>query len=569
MMTMISVLICSLPPGPIDAFRANYASIKVDVQYRYTVSVVSNADIANGQLWEPISRNFEIDPRFTVNGRWSCDGSTEYFSVRAADNPIVPNPALGPSELQRRPDFEALFDGEVLAQRDNGSPALDASMTEEPGPLRLGKSPLFWWGLYPFPQILRVQFPGASPEHGTARRGGILTETEIYKKALNQGWYQIEIAYDPAISFLPRYMRKVVYNSTGKTFINELYITAATACRAGGFFPLRWIETSFHIDNFASQYANYGPDTALSASGPVVLGRFEVTEFRDRSGPTRLDPTTKVRSLFTAGGKVSISPAASDYSLERIKALAGRQLTQPMPPYSALIDQGEARKYLGEPARGPRWYWLASVFAVGFVITGILLWRWRKPVGVTRRHSTLPLWILACVALSGCQRTSLDPPHLSATFSRPVLLYDSAEPDHAMMLTLKNDGGRKLRVIKADGGCSCRRIDQSLFPVSLDPGESLPVSIQLELKPLLTPRSFNLAFETDQGVLEVSPVLLALPTHQLSPSPISHGGLWEGEEWVFEIVLEGFSMRGNHDQPPFSKSRASSSCSRTRPAPIP
>src|SRR5690242_11573736 len=77
--------LAQLAPGPIDGFRANYASIKVDLSYRHRWGNAPASALA--PMRHRVEPAFETDrdPRIEVVGDWGCDGSAEYFRCSSTD----------------------------------------------------------------------------------------------------------------------------------------------------------------------------------------------------------------------------------------------------------------------------------------------------------------------------------------------------------------------------------------------------------------------------------------------------------------------------------------------------
>ena len=67
------------PPGPLDAFRANYASIKAEVDFQFTGgSFKDTKRLWEGQVPDYVKSHVQ-DLDLTILGHWACDGTAEYF----------------------------------------------------------------------------------------------------------------------------------------------------------------------------------------------------------------------------------------------------------------------------------------------------------------------------------------------------------------------------------------------------------------------------------------------------------------------------------------------------------
>ena len=75
------------------------------------------------------------------------------------------------------------------------------------------------------------------------------------------------------------------------------------------------------------------------------------------------------------------------------------------------------------------------------------------------------------------------------------------EPDYQCQL---NEGNRAIKLYKASGGCSCRKIDQGALPINLKPGQRVALPVTVVDDRSHDPRSFVFALSTDLGVLNSS-----------------------------------------------------------------
>ena len=126
------------------------------------------------------------------------------------------------------------------------------------------------------------------------------------------------------------------------------------------------------------------------------------------------------------------------------------------------------------------------------------------------------------------------------------MLYDVDAPEVPLTLIVRNDGNTSLRILKADGGCSCREVDQAPFPTVVEPGERLTLSVRMHTGRLSTPQIFGFTFDTDKGSITVPIPFLALPRNQFDPESVSNGTLFEGDGWVFELTRRMIYRRGDN-----------------------
>lgn len=163
---------------------------------------------------------------------------------------------------------------------------------------------------------------------------------------------------------------------------------------------------------------------------------------------------------------------------------------------------------------------------VGLIVLGRRGWR--------RRVAAVLLFGLS--VSPGCGRVEKPVTKLSASFAQDKVLYDWNSPTIATSLIVRNDGNFPLRLVRVDGGCSCRQVDQSALPIDLKPGKSLNLKVQVATGRSSTPQTLPFNVETGQGVLLVTAHLHAMPRHQLNPETPSHTALGEREEWAFDLV---------------------------------
>lgn len=527
-------------PGPIDAFRANFSAIKAEVDYVYVSGHMDGSVVASGRLWSERDLGLAEDHDSRVIGRWATDGTVEYYSFGSPDEQLQRG-KLKPKErlesengirIEKKnylPRIEALWDGKTLAGHTLGENPVDESMIRvwtsgDPGYLVLSKGPFYWWGPHPFPRYLWMQFPGVEPARRVSRRGGHRVEVETYRSDRNSGWAQVEVSYDPAVGFLPRYLRMVSFRKKGKTHVRETYLTDARMCAAGGFVPTEWYETDYAIEGFGGRYPDYDEDTILSPPGKVFAGHFKVTRMADRTAPMSFARLKGVRSIGAIGGTAGLGGRTS-LTISDIKSVMGRKLDTPAVAAMPSLDADELHKYDARPGHG--WYWYLGGAAVIFVA-----------VGATARRRFGAALALACAAgTAGCGHVGEPVTKLTAAFTRTRLLLDDADAGFVpLTLVLRNDGNRPLQIFGADGGCSCRRIEKTSFPIRLGAGETRPLKVDIQNSRAELPQNVAITFETDRGSIPVPVSLYALHRYKLDPDSPSHTSLEEDNPWEFDLV---------------------------------
>ncbi|MGC8639018.1 MAG: hypothetical protein ACP5XB_03965, partial [Isosphaeraceae bacterium] len=191
------------------------------------------------------------------------------------------------------------------------------------------------------------EFRSAQPRRFASTRLGRRGELEVYtrpEEASQGGLYQFEIHYDPAMNYLPFYMRRVSIRPGERLgTARERFVVKAVRTSAGAFVPTKVIEVFFALADFRATYPSYSHETVFDIKPPVSCSIFELTGVREAEGPVGIDrPRDAV--LSTPGGVMSLKRAPSVASLDTISSVAGRKLETSSVPLPAL-DKEELRKY--------------------------------------------------------------------------------------------------------------------------------------------------------------------------------------------------------------------------------
>jgi hypothetical protein len=505
------------PPGPLDGFRANYAALKAEGTFLYRAGSGDPAVIAEGRLWRGVELNEER--KYRVIGRWGCDGSAEYYDFSSPEDVIEKgrresSPA-DPTGLTRTlgyvPHTEAIFDGEVtvghyLGERGMTFPGtVNAWVGNEPAMLYRGKGPFLWWTEYPFPHLITKKFPGVVPSRREALRGGHPVEVEVYRKNVTDGWAQLDVSYDPAIGYLPRHVRLTGLNNTQRTgFIKEMYLIDSIPIQGGGFLPIDYYVAYYSVDSFSSRYPDFNEATLLRPTSKLALGHFKLTDIRVRRQPVALAHLDGIKMVGAIGGNIPLSDSRP-LTIDAVKTLGGEKLTVPMAALPSL--DGADRGLPGTENRFFK-FLIYLIFISLFLLCLFFFWRWRRlraPV----------ILILATACSCGCRKAPDRVPvnRFAAAFSEPEVLYDRPGSALPLTLILRNDGD-DVRLFKVDGGCTCRRVDQSRLPAEIKSGQSISLRVEMEPNPQPTPQSFRFSLETDRGSVPVLIHLLAMARHQ-------------------------------------------------------
>ena len=191
--------------------------------------------------------------------------------------------------------------------------------------------------------------------------------------------------------------------------------------------------------------------------------------------------------------------------------------------------------------------WLPSFpdsLSLAALATAVVLTLWRK-----RRASALVLLAGVCglCPLAGCSTAPNPDVRLSAAFDRPRIIYDPDQTKIPLRLIVRNEGNVSVKVYKVDGGCGCRKIDQSGFPAVLAPGTMTQIAAQLATPPKAELENFMIQFETDHGVVGAPASLVILARDSFSPEAVGSATLDEEDGWDFEVVHRAvFESDGTH-----------------------
>ncbi len=544
--------------GPLDGFRANFASIRAEMDFESVYVTIDKG--YREQIWGAVKPVFRANRDDEIDGHWACDGSVELYQYHSSEEVFtrfrsqIDKIKVESSKMQLPmhvvPWTEALLDGEYLASHHHAlslSPTMPPKsglvwwaiqierLDRKPAVLQDGRGPFHWGYNFPFPRIIKESYPGVTPTRRRSTRGGRPVEVEIYEMKRGDGVFErFEISYDPSVGFLPRLARRISGGPGFATNSEEMYLIDAKPCSAGGFVPTEWCILYFQVDDFAKRYPTYDDDTVFPSSEPVPAGLFRATSFRDLSGPASLTDLKDVRAIAAQGYLVSLKSHPPHLSLPDVKKLAGKALTDP--PRATLLPQLDATerraldpRYMeDEPSVWP--YVALSLLLVG---AGLIVWRRRSRGGAS---GVVVLLLAMAPWFSGCGTASTPVVKLNAAFKDTYVYIQRSSFELPMTLVLRNDGNRPIKIIRANGGCSCRRVDQSSLPQMLAPGKMTTLPVRMTPPGSTSPQSAPFEFETDHGVLGVSVPYFSLISDQSEPDSVSSTALDENEPWSFELT---------------------------------
>lgn len=384
---VIFTIVGQQKPGPLDAFRANYASIKAGMDFEHTSGLL---DGDPSKLWSDTRPQFIETRKSGIRGHWECDGTAEYYRFQSIDEvqallkrtPPRRDASKVISQVHYVPLTEAIWDGETLASHSHSMPFdksqnMDSSASlvwqciqlerviEEPANLQDGRGPFYWGFTYTFPQIIGAKFSGVEPIRTTSTRGGFPVEVEVYRSdQANGARFQFEVSYDPSIGYLPRFARVLFVSPDQSAITKEMYLVDAKPCKAGGFVPVEWYDTAVMIENFGKSFPNYNADTALTPAGQSSFSRFRAQSIETLSREVALTDLKGVHTISTVGGWIPLRSKPTSLSMSKLKALAGRRFTNPvLRAASPHLDATELNAFDPSSSSEPFSYWrLATVF---------------------------------------------------------------------------------------------------------------------------------------------------------------------------------------------------------------
>ncbi len=525
---LIAMALGQTNPGPLDAFRANLAATRVKV--RFECLFYDRIDYSS------ISRQLEqfspgpgpaSEPSYIAQGRWDFDGSCEHYVIRiTGGSKHDPNGRTGPL-----PAFELIWDDNTYAYHYlmPGESALHLE-TKIVRPPLFALGPFTWKRRYRFDREHDAEHSNAEVEHKIGERGGRRLEIEIYRMKREGSQLRKEVAYDPEIGYIPRYLRTISFGmekGRGPASVLELYVTDAQLSGTGGFVPTKWYLVAYHVSDFASKYPGYNDETRLTPSDTPQLTHLRVLKMEGQEGPVKLDEMEGVKQIMAPGGGFGSKDGLPPMSVSELKRLLGKKSISSNKPALSNIDYAELHEFDRPKARTP---WLSYILGGLVVIASLWCLRaWRGG-----RAALVVFWALA---ITGCAQPAI--PRVTAAFSPSCLIYDAAQPSLQIGLVVNNAGNRPLRIFSVDAGCSCRQVEKAQLPASLRPGEKLELSMSLSGQLPYNLHPYILTFHTDLGQLATQATLLALPDHRLSPQSVTMQGLYEGTtetEDSFEVI---------------------------------
>jgi hypothetical protein len=379
---LIWILIASIAQAkggstPLDAFRANHANVKAEMDFVIVPGMIDSSFIRDGTIWSAkvIPITDEQKDR-TIEGTWASDGATEYYYCGSPDALIAENRArlakgarsLGEVQFGYKPKVEGIFDGDVMAEHEIDEPMDpfhgDISVRKNGNEILYprGKSPYSWWEC-PFPYYLSYRFSNTAPRIVRLNRSPGPLDVEVYTQEIGKARLRLEVGYDPAVGHVPRHTRLISREENGKAFVRETYAVKIEPCKAGGFVPTEWYIAHFQFDDFDSRYPGY--DEAVNLAPPknsVYVEHFRATRFQDRTTPVALVHLGGVHALVANGGTVKLQKGVDVLTTASIKSKLGRRINKVLNHQFPSVDTSELHEF--DRAPGPSWPWAVAIILI-------------------------------------------------------------------------------------------------------------------------------------------------------------------------------------------------------------
>ena len=528
------------PTYPIDGYYANMADTKAKIKYRYRHGFTTKQAIFDLRKWPRDPLVFAEDSVQSRLSEWSSDGSAQHLrseyeypeqyiekfhqSKLNGDEHEDPKEVVFPAKI----GIDVLWNNEIQVEYRFGASDIYVGFRVSPGLSLRAHGPTCWWGTVRFTDSLREEFAKLVPSVHIMNINGFSTVVEVYQHDLSSDdWFRMQIYYDPSIGFLPRYVRSVA-TTHNKTYCKEIYLIDAKPCSAGGFVPLEWYETIFTGD----VPTRLLPSELDRSDGPspiakVGVGHCKVTSFEDLTQNVSMVGLDSARHINAQGGSISFDPRKA-LTIASLQSALGKKLTTPRATVMPTLDIEELQKF----ETAPRGSWLpAMLIAIAcFIICGFTARR-----KISSRFFPVLILPLVCSQF-GCNQSQRPIAQVVARFNQSYVVFDEGTASIPLKLSVRDQGNVPLRIFKIDGGCTCRSVDLTGFPITLASGDIRDVPVSLNSSPKAAAVAYRFKFETDNGVLYSEVPIVLLAKHTFHPEAISIASLGERESHQFEIT---------------------------------
>jgi hypothetical protein len=365
----------------------------------------------------------------------------------------------------------------------------------------------------------------------------------------------LEVFYDSSIGYLPRFVRSLSYDpQADRCTTIEFFLKEARACPAGGFVPWEWYNWFFQVDRFRSRFPNYQYTDRIGPT-PAVKGfaHYKADRLRSLAGQVALRDVVAVRSVIGVGGEVPLERPPASLTLPEMTALLGKKLW--MPPQQQLprlqFDLQEAHRF--DPATNRSPGGLTYFVLAALCLTAACACVAVRALARRRRHGSG--WFLLVVGfivvVAGCGKPPRPIAKIASAYDNPFVYLPATQYVTDMLLVLRNDGNVTLRVEKVDGGCTCRKVDQSSLPAVVQPGGVIKMPVAITSPRATGPQVSRFDVLSDHGTLGVGAPFVTLLDHDLAPQRLANTQIGEEEPWNFTLthrfIAEGAPGSGAYE----------------------
>ena len=207
---LVFAVIAQARPGPMDALRANLASVKVEVSFEcryYQMEDISDL-VRRLEQFAP-GPGLADEPTYVLKGRWGHDGVCEHYVIRLTGGSRLVSQQEGDGPV---PSCEAIYDGETFVYHllKRGERTVHITTLADSFPFAL-VGPLTFNVPGNFAATQQLMSKNAEVSLRSGIKYGRALDIEIYKKAKDQFEARREIAYDPSLAYLPRFFRSIAF----------------------------------------------------------------------------------------------------------------------------------------------------------------------------------------------------------------------------------------------------------------------------------------------------------------------------------------------------------------------
>jgi len=502
--TCISIL-----PNAIDGLKANGNSVKVEANFSYGFALFDwnyTEDLLkmHKEGFEPITR-----PALQLRGSWGCDGRVERFMVKE-------RLAAWDLDVKTHDPYEALFDGQIFAYywMNPKHAGIEVRRTNVATVNVFG--PFAWW-LVPFNQVIEVEYSRQPGRTEKRHYGKELYNYLQYVEPVGETRNVLDVFCDPSWNFVPRYARISMFDAKNDIFVaKDVVITKVQQCKAGGFFPTEWFDRFFSVRKFSSKYGRNYDSFAVQGEGKIKLGHFKVESYSDITTPVSLSIDASPRPIGGLGGFVVNDQSRP--TLADLTSHLGKKIDQN--PSGLKLNSINPEKETQKSYRSSR-IGLVGFGVVSLVSFSVLMFRLKL-----RTKQLLLLWPLLCLA--GCDRTTNSTvgqpgplPKLTVVFDPAIVFCKAQDKSLESSIVVKNFDTKPIIIYEIDGGCSCRNVEKSSLPITIDTNGHKQLGIKLSRKEDYQDQHIQFSLSTSKGKVTFVSGLTIIPEVKIIPENIS------------------------------------------------